>query len=125
MDDVDGPPRMTRLTFHGPLSEDRTARMIRRLTSHTDVTTVLDIGCGWGEFMLRLLEATPGAMGIGIDLNDEDLARGRANAEARNLSDRLPGARDDHPPRRSSVDERGSSRSASHQSCRAHITGSR
>jgi hypothetical protein len=52
-----------------------------------------------GEFMLRLLEATPGAMGIGIDLNDEDLARGRANAEARNLSDRLPcGAHDDHPP---------------------------
>lgn len=70
--------------------------------------------------MLRLLEATPGAMGIGIDIKDEDLARGRANAEARNLYDRLPcGAHDDHPPRRSSQDERGSSRCASQQSCRA------
>lgn len=52
MDDTTGPPRLTRLTFHGPLSEDRAARMIRRLTAQagpTAPTTVLDIGCGWGE----------------------------------------------------------------------------
>lgn len=46
MDDVDGPPPHDPLTFHGPLSEGRAARMIGRLTSHTDVTTVLDIGSG-------------------------------------------------------------------------------
>jgi len=92
MNDTTAPPRLTRLTFHGPLSEDRAARMIRRLTAHvapTAPTTVLDIGCGWGEFMLRVLEATPGATGVGVDLNEEGLARGRANAEARGLADRV------------------------------------
>jgi SAM-dependent methyltransferase len=51
--------------------------------------TVLDIGCGWGELMLRLLEAVPGATGIGVDRNGEDLARGRAGAEARGIGDRV------------------------------------
>jgi len=88
MDDAAGPPRMTQLTFHGPLSEDRAATMTRRLT-RADATTVLDIGCGWGEFMLRVLEVTPGATGIGIDLSEEDLVRGRANAEARGLAERV------------------------------------
>ncbi|WP_407560697.1 SAM-dependent methyltransferase [Streptomyces sp. 184] len=92
MDDATSPPRLTRLTFHGPLSEDRAARMIRRLSAQATPTapmSVLDIGCGWGEFMLRFLEATPGSTGVGIDLNEEDLARGRANAEARGLADRV------------------------------------
>ncbi|MCM2576827.1 SAM-dependent methyltransferase [Streptomyces meridianus] len=95
MDDTGAPPRLTRLTFHGPLSEERAARMIGRLpdrtapTAPTAPTTVLDIGCGWGEFMLRLLEATPGATGVGIDLAEDDLARGRADAEARGLAERV------------------------------------
>jgi SAM-dependent methyltransferase len=89
MDDSTAPPRLTRLTFHGPLSEDRAARMIRRLTAQAAPATVLDIGCGWGEFMLRLLEAAPGATGIGVDLNEEDLARGRAGAESRGLGRRV------------------------------------
>ncbi|GII80908.1 SAM-dependent methyltransferase [Sphaerisporangium rufum] len=88
MDDITGPPRLTRLTFHGPLSEERAADMIGRLAA-TGPASVLDIGCGWGELMLRLLEAVPGAAGVGIDLNEEDLARGRANAEARGLADRV------------------------------------
>ncbi|GAB7028838.1 class I SAM-dependent methyltransferase [Streptomyces sp. NPDC021749] len=92
MDHTTGPPRLTRLTFHGPLSEDRAARMIRRLSAEatlTAPTSVLDIGCGWGEFMLRFLEETPGATGVGVDLNEDDLARGRANAEARGLAERV------------------------------------
>ncbi|WP_093721672.1 MULTISPECIES: class I SAM-dependent methyltransferase [unclassified Streptomyces] len=92
MDDTTEPPRLTRLTFHGPLSEERAHRMIRRLSApHTSAppTSVLDIGCGWGEFMLRLLEATPAATGMGVDLNEDDLARGRANAESRGLAERV------------------------------------
>ncbi len=92
MDDTTEPPRLTRLTFHGALSEERAHRMIRRLSApHTSAppTSVLDIGCGWGEFMLRLLEATPAATGMGVDLNEDDLARGRANAESRGLAERV------------------------------------
>ncbi|MFV0132068.1 SAM-dependent methyltransferase [Streptomyces sp. HMX87] len=66
--------------------------MIGRLTGRATPaapTTLLDIGCGWGEFMLRLLEAAPGATGVGIDLDEEDLDRGRANAEARGLAERV------------------------------------
>jgi cyclopropane fatty-acyl-phospholipid synthase-like methyltransferase len=66
--------------------------MIRRLTAQAApnaLSTVLDIGCGWGELMLRVLEAVPAATGIGIDLNEDDLARGRANAEAREMTERV------------------------------------
>lgn len=51
--------------------------------------TVLDIGCGWGELMLRVLTAVPGATGTGIDMNEADLARGRANAVSRGLAGRV------------------------------------
>ncbi|MFI6855524.1 SAM-dependent methyltransferase [Streptomyces sp. NPDC050416] len=82
------PPRHTRLTFHGPLSETRADALVQRLTRHIP-TTVLDIGCGWGELMLRILAATPDATGTGIDINTEDLDRGRKAAEARGLTTRV------------------------------------
>jgi hypothetical protein len=40
-------PRFTRLTFHGPLSEARAARIVDRL-ARTRPTTVLDIGLRLG-----------------------------------------------------------------------------
>ncbi|MEU9452775.1 class I SAM-dependent methyltransferase [Streptomyces sp. NPDC048277] len=82
------PPRLTRLTFHGPLSEARATGMVRRLAA-TRPASVLDIGCGWGELMLRLLDAVPGASGVGVDLNADDLARGRGAAKARGLAGRV------------------------------------
>ncbi|WP_030544477.1 cyclopropane-fatty-acyl-phospholipid synthase family protein [Streptomyces albus] len=82
------PPRLPRLTFHGPLSEARAARLVERLGRHRPAT-VLDIGCGWGELMLRVLGAVPGATGTGLDINAEDLARGRENARSRGLADRV------------------------------------
>jgi cyclopropane fatty-acyl-phospholipid synthase-like methyltransferase len=82
------PPRLTRLTFHGPLSEARAGNLVRRLT-RTDPVTVLDIGCGWAELTLRILAAAPKATGVGIDVNAEDLDRGRRNAAARDLAHRV------------------------------------
>ncbi|MEU2774824.1 class I SAM-dependent methyltransferase [Streptomyces sp. NPDC007162] len=84
----DLPPRLTRLTFHGPLSEARATAMVRRLAA-TRPADVLDIGCGWGELLLRLLAAVPGARGVGVDLNAADLERGRRAAEARGLAGRV------------------------------------
>jgi cyclopropane fatty-acyl-phospholipid synthase-like methyltransferase len=88
MTDNDVPPRYTRLAFHGPLSEARAARLVERL-SRTRPATVLDLGCGWGELLLRILGAVPGAVGTGIDLSRADLARGQHNAAARGLADRV------------------------------------
>ncbi|MFJ8667582.1 SAM-dependent methyltransferase [Streptomyces sp. NPDC093600] len=82
------PPRLGSLTFHGPLSETRATRMIERLAASAPAT-VLDIGCGWGELLLRVLEAAPGATGVGLDINAEDLTRGRVLAEKRGLADRV------------------------------------
>ncbi|MFB7931696.1 SAM-dependent methyltransferase [Streptomyces sp. NPDC056039] len=82
------PPRHTRLTFHGPLSETRADRLVTRLSANTP-TTVLDIGCGWAELMLRILTTTPRATGTGIDIDTEALARGREAAAARGLADRV------------------------------------
>ncbi|MFJ4819883.1 SAM-dependent methyltransferase [Streptomyces sp. NPDC088801] len=81
------PPHRTRLTFHGPLSETRADALVRRLIRHRP-TTVLDIGCGSGELMLRVLAAAPGATGTGLDLDADDLARGRKAAGDRGLASR-------------------------------------
>jgi ubiquinone/menaquinone biosynthesis C-methylase UbiE len=88
MTDAELPPRLTRLTFHGPLSEARAGRIVARLTANHP-RTVLDIGCGWGELMLRILAAAPEATGLGVDTNEADLARGRDSARARGLGDRV------------------------------------
>ncbi|MFF7178659.1 methyltransferase [Streptomyces sp. NPDC008121] len=84
----DLPPRLGDLTFHGPLSEARATRLIERLAAPAPAT-VLDIGCGWGELLMRVLEAAPGATGVGLDINGEDLARGRVLAGERGLADRV------------------------------------
>ena len=88
MTDAELPPSLTQLTFHGPLSEARAARLVVRLARNTPMT-VLDIGCGWGELMLRILAAAPDATGIGVDTDQGDLARGRDNARARGLAGRV------------------------------------
>lgn len=91
--DAAPPPGLSRLAFHGPLSEARAARIVTRLAANQP-RTVLDIGCGWGELMLRVLAAMPEATGLGLDTDDGDLARGRASAQARGLGDRATFARE-------------------------------
>jgi cyclopropane fatty-acyl-phospholipid synthase-like methyltransferase len=77
-----------RLTFHGPLSAERADRLVADLAAGRPAD-VVDYGCGWGELLLRVLEAVPGANGVGIDVRGPDLARGRENAAKRGLSGRV------------------------------------
>jgi cyclopropane fatty-acyl-phospholipid synthase-like methyltransferase len=88
MENEDLPGRLSQVPFHGPLSQTRATSLTERLTRNRP-RTVLDIGCGWGELMLRILAAAPDATGVGIDLDDDDLTRGRAAAQARGLADRV------------------------------------
>lgn len=76
------------LSFNAPMSHDLAATLIARLTSGSPVRA-LDIGCGWGELLLRLVAASPEVTGLGIDVNLALLERGSANAAARQLSDRV------------------------------------
>lgn len=78
----------SRLTFMSPLSPERADRLVAALAARSPAT-VADFGCGWGELLLRVVAAAPGASGAGVDLHGPDVARGRAAAEARGLSDRV------------------------------------
>ena len=93
MADADLHGQLSQLSFDGPLTQARAARLTERLTRNR-LRTVLDIGCGWGELMLRILAAAPDATGVGIDLDEDDLARGRAVAQARGLAGRVTFARE-------------------------------
>jgi len=81
------PPLHQDLTFLAPLSDERAARLVGFLTGQVPAT-VLDVGCGWAELLLRVLEAAPSATGLGVDLDEESLARARRVADERG-----PGAR--------------------------------
>jgi SAM-dependent methyltransferase len=84
---VPAPGRFAYLDFNAPLSSARANALAQTLGS-VEPATVLDIGCGWGELLLRVLTATPRATGRGIDTDAELLARARANATSRGLAER-------------------------------------
>ncbi|MEU6931334.1 class I SAM-dependent methyltransferase [Streptomyces sp. NPDC046374] len=89
MTNDDLPPRLgSGLTFHGPLSEARAGRLVARIAAISP-GSVLDIGCGQGELLLRVLDAVPGAKGVGIDIDGPELARGRERAAGRGLAGRV------------------------------------
>ncbi len=75
------------LDFNAPLSDRRAAGIVSRL-SRSAPRAVLDVGCGWGELLLRVLEACRGANGVGLDTDGRCLERGRAEADARGLAER-------------------------------------
>jgi SAM-dependent methyltransferase len=82
------PERYSLLHFNAPLSSSR-ADAIARAIAGDEPRTVLDLGCGWGELLLRIVAACSTATGLGIDSDAELIARARANAEARGLTDRV------------------------------------
>lgn len=75
------------LTFLSPLSEERAARLVAFLAAG-DPRVVLDVGCGWGELLLRVLEAAPRATGLGLDLDETSLVAARERAVRRGLGER-------------------------------------
>lgn len=76
------------LDFNSPMT-GRTADDIVGQLAPNGPTTITDIGCGWGELLLRLLTACPEATGHGIDDDDALIERARRNAESRSLLPRV------------------------------------
>jgi SAM-dependent methyltransferase len=75
------------LTFLAPLSESRADRLVAFL-AEDDPSLVLDLGCGWGELLLRVLEAAPSVRGLGVDLDEEAVANAHRRAVDRGVADR-------------------------------------
>ncbi|HEV7897807.1 MAG TPA: methyltransferase domain-containing protein [Planosporangium sp.] len=76
------------MRWNTPLSEEHAALLLQRLDIRPGAR-VLDLGCGWGELLLRAVAAgataDPAATGVGVDTDDAALARGRALAAGRSL----------------------------------------
>ncbi len=76
------------LRFMTPLSEQRADTLVSFLARDLR-GVVLDIGCGWGELLLRVISSAPDAVGFGIDLDSESIEHGRELAAQRGLNERV------------------------------------
>ncbi len=76
------------LDFNSPMTDETANRLVARLAAG-EPRRILDIGCGWGELLLRLLDACQRATGHGIDRDGVLIDRALANASARRLRDRV------------------------------------
>ncbi|WP_151081841.1 SAM-dependent methyltransferase [Nocardioides cynanchi] len=85
---LDLPPVHDDLAFLAPLSEQRAGVLVDFLAAGAP-STVLDLGCGWGELLLRVVDRVPSTRGRGVDQDESALAHGRELASARGLADRV------------------------------------
>ena len=75
------------LLFNAPLSERHATRLIDDLHLH-EKSQILDLGCGWGELLLRTLAMMPGTAGVGVDHDLAAVSRARVVAAERHLRQR-------------------------------------
>jgi SAM-dependent methyltransferase len=71
-----------------PVSPRTLRRLVRRLEV-PDGGRVLDLGCGFGEWLLTVLARTPHTRGVGVDVSAPALAEARGRSQRRGLADRV------------------------------------
>ena len=80
--------RYARMRWNAPLSEEHASLLLRRLDIRPGAS-VLDLGCGWGELLLRAVDTAGVTTGTGVDTDAAAIARGRALAIDRGLDGRV------------------------------------
>ncbi|WP_405811570.1 class I SAM-dependent methyltransferase [Streptomyces sp. NBC_01520] len=81
-------PGNSHLTWSTPLSEEHAARLITAC-GPAPGARIADFGSGWGELLMRLVEAAPGSTGDGIETDPDAVARGQLLAAERGLTGRV------------------------------------
>ncbi|WP_260194203.1 SAM-dependent methyltransferase [Actinophytocola gossypii] len=87
MTDTLAAARYARLRWNTPLAEDHADLLLERLALTAD-TSLVDLGCGWGELMLRAVAKTYNRA-VGVDSDPAALDRARRAARERGLADRV------------------------------------
>ena len=75
------------LTWNTPLSGPHADRLLASLRL-TAATRIVDLGCGWGNLLLRALTVAPRLSGVGVDRNPAHLERARSSARVMGLAHR-------------------------------------
>lgn len=83
MQNLSADVRYGNLVWNCPLSEDQAGALLRLLKLSPSTTTV-DIGCGWGELLLRATE-TYGTISTGLDTDAQLINRARSSAQQRQV----------------------------------------
>lgn len=79
--------RYARMRWNAPLSEEHASLLLRRLDIRQGAS-LLDLGCGWGELLLRAIDSAGVTTGTGVDNDPEAIARARSLAAERGLDRR-------------------------------------
>jgi cyclopropane fatty-acyl-phospholipid synthase-like methyltransferase len=77
-----------------PLSDPVVDALLARVAARRP-RTVLDVGCGSAQWLVRLLEQLPDARGVGVDLSSDAVAAAHDFAVARGVADRVDVRRQD------------------------------
>lgn len=85
---MNGPAHFASLVFIAPLSRDRAQRLANRLAVNEPAVRA-DIGCGWGELLMQVVALTTSGIGVGVDIDEVALDRGRALAIAKGPAGRV------------------------------------
>ncbi|MFG3056532.1 SAM-dependent methyltransferase [Kitasatospora sp. NPDC048239] len=72
-----------------PITDDSVARLLDRASAHTGTGRALDLGCGEGAWLVRLLTARPNWQAVGVDLDVAALTRARETAQALGVERRI------------------------------------
>lgn len=83
MTDMLAAARYAKLRWNTPLSDAHAAELLDHLDLAT-ATSIVDLGCGWGELLLRAA-ARGVAKAVGVDTDPAGLDRGRRAALVRDL----------------------------------------
>ncbi len=84
MDDELNALRRSRMRWNTPLSEAHAELLLDRMALGDG--RLVDLGCGWGELLLRAAAKAPGLRATGVDTDVTGLERGRSAARERGLA---------------------------------------